>query len=468
MQEAQQIKDYVRKIIQESISESTIHQNNTQSQYPGVFKTVDAAVKAAKVAQKKFEECSLATRKQVIEAIKKNMLPHIDKIAIDTVNETGMGRIEDKKLKLKLVFENTPGIEDLISDVQTGDNGMVLYDLSPYGVIGAITPSTNPAETLLCNAIGMLAAGNAIYFSVHPGAKDLSKWTVGEMNKIVYKEIGIDNLIVTIETPSIQAAQEMMTHPDISLLVVTGGPEVVHQALSSGKKTIGAGAGNPPALVDETANIEKAARDIVAGASFDNNILCICEKSVIAVKDISDFLIFNMEKAGAFYIKDSTQIEKIRAMTIMENGNPSRKFIGKDAKFILEQAGIPCDYDPKLIIFKAEKSHDLVMKEMLMPIIPIVEVEDFEEALATAMEVEQNLLHTATMHSTNIIRLNKAARALKTSIFVKNGPSYAGLGFGGEGSLTFTIATPTGEGTTSARHFARRRRCVLTDGFSIR
>lgn len=466
MEQTQEIRQYVRRIIQEAISGDA--QPKSDTQFPGVFTTVDAAVKAAKVAQRKFEECSLATRKKVIEAIKKDMYPYIGKIAEDTVRETGMGRVEDKKLKLQLVFDNTPGVEDLITDVQTGDNGMVLYDLSPYGVIGAITPSTNPSETLICNAIGMLAAGNAVYFSVHPGAKELSKWTVGAMNKIVYNEIGIDNLIVTIDTPSIQAAQEMMVHPDISLLVVTGGPEVVHQALSSGKKTIGAGAGNPPAIVDETANIEKAARDIVNGASFDNNILCICEKSVVAVKDICDFLIFNMEKAGAFYVKDPQQIERLRSMTIMENGNPSRKYIGKDAKVILDDAGIPCDFDPRLIIMKAEKSHDLVMKEMLMPILPIVEANDFEEALQFALDIEQGLLHTATMHSTNIVRLNKAARMMKTSIFVKNGPCYAGLGFGGEGSLTFTIATPTGEGTTSARHFARRRRCVLTDGFSIR
>lgn len=465
MQDAQQIKEYVRQVIEQSLKTSSPVSNTHNL---GVFKTVDDAVQAAKKAQAKFEQCSLQTRRNVVDAIKKNMYPYIDKLAEDTLKETGMGRLEDKKLKLKLVFDKTPGVEDLISDVQTGDSGMVLYDLSPYGVIGAITPSTNPSETLICNAIGMLSAGNSIYFSVHPGAKELSKWTISKLNEIIYDAIGIENLIVTIEKPSIQAAQELMKHPDIDMLVVTGGPEVVYQCLSSGKKTIGAGAGNPPAIVDETANIEKAAHDIVAGASFDNNILCIAEKSVVAVKDISDFLIFNMEKAGAFLVKDEQQIEKIRTMTIMENGNPSRKYIGKNAKVILDDAGIKCDFDPKLIIFKANKKHDLVVKEMLMPILPIVEVADFEEALQTAMEIEQKLLHTATMHSTNIVRLNKAARSLKTSIFVKNGSSFAGLGFGGEGAATFTIATPTGEGTTTARHFARRRRCVLTDGFSIR
>lgn len=467
MGDTQQLKAYVRQVLTEALSQKVLSNPATQH-CPGVFQTVDAAIQAAEIAQRQFEECNLDTRRRVVEAIKKGMVPFVDKIAEDTLRETGMGRVEHKKLKLKLVLEKTPGVEDLITEVQTGDHGMVLYELSPYGVVGAITPSTNPGETLICNAIGMLSAGNSVYFSVHPGAKELSRWIVGKLNEIVYEEIGINNLIVTIEKPSIEAAQEMMKHPDISLLAVTGGPEVVYQCLSSGKKAIGAGAGNPPAIVDETANVEKAAFDIVHGASFDNNILCIAEKSVVAVRDISDFLIFNMEKAGAFLVKDSVQIEKLRTMTLMENGNPSRKFIGKDAKFILESAGISCSYDPSIIILKAEKCHDFVMKEMLMPILPIVEVDDFEEALKVAIEIEQGLHHTATMHSTNIIRLNKAARMLQTSIFVKNGSSYAGLGFGGEGTATFTIATPTGEGTTTSRHFARRRRCVLTDGFSIR
>ncbi|SJZ67167.1 propionaldehyde dehydrogenase [Pilibacter termitis] len=463
MQE-RELKKTVEQIVREFLGKEKGLEN---AEY-GVFSTVNEAISSAKVAQGKYEEKSLECRRKVISAIKKEMSCFISEIAERTFEETGMGRVEDKKLKIQLVLDKTPGVEDLLTEAETGDNGMTLYELSAYGVIGAVTPSTNPAETLICNAIGMLAAGNAVYFSVHPGAKKISRWTVAKLNEIVYKTCGIQNLIVTIKEPSIQAAQEMMTHEGIDLLVITGGPAVVRQAMQSGKKVIAAGAGNPPSIVDETANIEKAGRDIVAGASFDNNILCIAEKSVVAVEDIADYLILQMEKAGAYLIKDEKVIQKLEQLTITPNGEPSRKFIGKNANFILQEAGVNVDFDVRLIIMKTKETHSFVMKEMLMPILPIVAVQNFDEALNVALRIEQKLHHTATMHSQNIGRLNLAGRKFQTSIFVKNGPSFAGLGFGGEGATTFTIATPTGECTTTARNFARKRRCVLTDGFSIR
>lgn len=463
-----ELNELIKTIINEVLITESVDKIKPNTHQVGVFETVDEAVQAAKVAQEKYEECSLDERRKVIQGIKSSMRQFVEKIAQDTFDETGMGRVTDKIAKLNLVLDKTPGVEDLVTEAETGDNGMTLYELSPYGVVGAVTPSTNPGETLICNAIGMLAAGNAVYFSVHPGAKTTSKWIVEKLNNIVYDVCRIQNLIVTINQPSIEAAQELMTHPDVSLLVITGGPGVVKQAMTSGKKVVAAGAGNPPAIVDETANIEKAAKDIVDGASFDNNILCIAEKSVVAVTDIVDYLILQMEKNGAYFVKDPEIIEKLVNLTITKNGTPSRDFIGKNAKEILTAVGVELDFDVRLIIMKTKSEHPFVVKEMLMPILPIVTVANFDESLTTALTIEQKLHHTATMHSQNIGRLNLAGRKFQTSLFIKNGPSYAGLGFGGEGTTTFTIATPTGECTTTARHFARRRRCVLTDGFSIR
>lgn len=460
------LKELIRNLVQEYVEEP--NRARAPIIQAGVFGTVNEAVAAAKKAQEKYEELSLEMRRKVIESIRCQMRPLVEEFAKEALEETGMGRYEDKIQKLKLAINKTPGVEDLRTEAETGDNGMTLYELSAYGVIGAVTPSTNPVDTLVCNAIGMLAAGNAVFFSVHPGAKNVSKKAVEKLNEIVFDACGIQNMIVTICEPSIEAAQELMKHPDVSLLVVTGGPGVVRQAMQSGKKTIGAGAGNPPVIVDETANIEKAAADIVAGASFDNNILCIAEKSVIAVKDIVSYLILQMEKNGAYYVNEPAVIQKLVELTIGENGTPSRKFIGKDASYILKEAGIAVDYDVRVIIMNVPKDHPFVVKEMLMPILPIVTTENFEEALCVGVAVEQKLHHTAIMHSQNIGRLNKAGKKFQTSIFVKNGPSFAGLGFGGEGAATFTIATPTGECTTTAKDFARRRRCVLTDGFSIR
>ena len=434
---------------QETASSQPVKQVS-RGQEPGVFDTVDEAIRAAKEAQLRFEDCTLATREKVIADIRAAMRPRVQELAQKTVEETGMGRVADKVLKLNLTLDKTPGVEDLITECETGDNGMTLYELSPYGVIGAITPSTNPAETLICNSIGMLAAGNAIF------------------NQVIAKSIGIENLIVTLREPSIESAQEMMLHPDVSLLVVTGGPGVVKQALQSGKKVIGAGAGNPPAFVDETADIKKAAQDIVLGASLDNNILCIAEKSVVAMRQIEPQLVQEMVKVGCVLVDNQQDIQRLVDLTVLPNGTPNKQFVGKNASVILDAAHIPYNGDPRLIILRTPKDHPFAVSEMLMPILPVITVDSFEEGLNVCLMLEAGLHHTATMHSLNMERLNQMARKMKTSIFVKNGPSYAGLGFSGEGTTTFTIATPTGESTTSARCFARRRRCCLTTGFNIR
>ena len=476
MENNTQLKEMIRSMVidvlqgqkQEMASSQPIKQAPRGQVEPGVFDTVDEAIQAAKVAQARFEDCTLATREKVIADIRAAMRPRVQELAQKTVEETGMGRVADKVLKLNLTLDKTPGVEDLVTECETGDNGMTLYELSAYGVIGAVTPSTNPAETLICNTIGMLAAGNAVFFSVHPGAKHLSRLLVSELNQIIAKSIGIENLIVTLREPSIESAQEMMLHPDVSLLVVTGGPGVVKQALQSGKKVIGAGAGNPPAFVDETADIKKAAQDIVLGASLDNNILCIAEKSVVAMRQIEPHLVQEMVKAGCVLLENQQDIQRLVDLTVLPNGTPNKKFVGKNASVILDAAHIPYNGDPRLIIMRAPKNHPFAVIEMLMPILPVVTVDSFDEGLDVCLMLEAGLHHTATMHSLNMERLNRMARKMKTSIFVKNGPSYAGLGFSGEGTTTFTIATPTGESTTSARCFARRRRCCLTTGFNIR
>lgn len=443
---------------------------NDVSQGSGVFGAVDTAIRAAKQAQRKYFDVSLDRRKKIIDAIRSELAPEIEEIARRAYEETGMGNLADKILKNRLALEQTPGVEDLTYATRalTGDNGLTLYEYCPYGVIGAVAPSTNPTETIINNTISMLAAGNAVYFAPHPGAKETTIWLIQKINKIVKNVSGIDNLVVTIETPTIEAAQEMMVHLDVAILVVTGGPGVVKQAMQSGKKVIGAGAGNPPTIVDETAIIERAAQDIVDGASFDNNIPCIAEKEIIVVASVADYLVFNLEKAGAVYIKDTDDIKKLEAVCLTAEKTPNKKLVGKPATHILEAAGIPYTGSPRLVVVEGTPDMSFAIEEMLMPVVPLIRVPDFDAALELALELEHGYRHTATIHSQNVTRLNRAARAMETSIFVKNGPSFAGIGFRGEGPTTFTIATPTGEGTTSARSFARIRRCVLSDAFMIR
>ena len=380
-----------------------------------------------------------------------------------------MGAYEYKLVKNRLAATKSPGIEDLTTDAMSGDDGLTLVEYSPFGVIGAITPTTNPTETVICNSIGMLAAGNSVVFSPHPRAKMVSLHLIQLINKALAREGAPANLVVTVAEPSIENTNAMMSHPKVRMLVATGGPAIVKTVLSSGKKAIGAGAGNPPVVVDETANIEKAAQDIVDGCSFDHNLPCIAEKEVIAVDSIADYLMFNMKKCGAYEVKDPAIIEKLVKLVVKEDGkHPITDYVGKSARYILEKIGINVGPEVKVIMMETTEDHPFVQVELMMPILPVVRVPDVDAAIDMAIRVEHGNRHTAMMHSRNVDKLTKMAKLIQTTIFVKNGPSYAGIGVGGEGCTTFTIAGPTGEGLTTAKSFARRRRCVLVGGLDVR
>ena len=436
----------------------------------GIFPDMDSAISAAEQAQKQYMLCSMADRKRFVAAIRETVLQpdHLEHLARLAVEETGMGGYEYKLVKNRAAAEKTPGVEDLMTMALSGDDGLTTIEYSPYGVIGAITPTTNPTETIICNSIGMLAAGNSVVFSPHPRAKQVSIDNIQMINQALRKAGAPENLVVMVEEPSIENTNIMLKHPKIRMLVATGGPGIVRTVLSSGKKGIGAGAGNPPVVVDETADIEKAARDIILGCSFDNNLPCIAEKEVIAVDSIADFLLFNMKKNGAYQMTDEAEIQRLIDLVVAKKGGPKTEFVGKSALYILDKLGIQAPPDTKVITMVVDKSHPFVQIEMLMPILPVVRVPDVDTAIDVAVEVEHGNRHTAMMHSKNIDKLTKMAKLMQTTIFVKNGPSYAGIGIGGEGYTTFTIAGPTGEGLTSAKSFARIRRCVLVKGLSVR
>ncbi|WP_372712540.1 aldehyde dehydrogenase family protein [Ilyobacter sp.] len=469
--DAKNLGDIVSLIMKELNKKNITDDENqcygTESGENGIFSSMDVAISKAKEAQVTLFASKLELRERIIKVIREDIRAAAVELAEMAVEETGMGRVDDKTIKHYVAVDKTPGIEDLNAFAYSGDNGLTVMELSPYGVIGSITPSTNPSETIVCNAIGMIAAGNSVVFAPHPGAKRTSLRAVEIINKAVAKAGGPNNLVVTISEPSIENTNKMVGNPDIKMVVATGGPGVVNSVMSSGKKAIGAGAGNPPVLVDETADIEKAAKDIVNGCSFDNNLPCITEKEVVAVDSITDYLIFEMQKNGAYLLKDSKTIKKLCELVI-NNGSPNRAYVGKDASYILKDLGIDVGDEIKVIIVETDAGHPLAVLEMLMPVLPIIRVKDALEGIKVCKKLEDGLRHTAMIHSKNIDILTKYARDMETTILVKNGPSYSGIGVGGEGYTTFTIAGPTGEGLTSARSFARNRRCVLVGGLSIK
>jgi acyl-CoA reductase-like NAD-dependent aldehyde dehydrogenase len=397
---------------------------------------------------------------------------HAEVLAQFAVEETGMGRFEDKVQKNLLTASKTPGPEFLDTTAWTGDDGLTLTEYAPYGVIASIAPTTNPTSTIINNSIGMVSAGNAVVFNAHPGAKACSAYTIQLLNRAIQSAGGPANLLTCVAEPTIESAQALMIHRDVRLLVVTGGIGVVRQAMKSGKRAICAGPGNPPVVVDETADLEQAGRDVVRGGSFDNNLVCTTEKTCIAVESVVNDLVDSMTRHGGYLIT-SWQLRRLMKSIFEEDRGPgkpgvmNKAFIGQNAGVLLKELGIHVGSEVRQVVAVVEPDHQLVWSEQMMPIMPVVPVPDVNAAIELAVQSEHGFRHTAVMHSKNIDHLSRMAREMDCSIFVKNAPSLAGLGWGGEGFTSFTIASPTGEGMTTCRSFSRLRRCTLKDAFRI-
>ncbi len=445
----------------------------------GVFEQMEDAIAAGYLAQQKYvKQFQLQDRERIITAIRNAVISEKESLAKMVFEETKIGNYEDKIAKHHLAAVKTPGIEDLTTAAFSGDNGLTIVEQAPFGLIGAVTPVTNPTETIINNTISMIAGGNAVVFNVHPASKHSCAYVVTLLNQTIKEAGGPSNLVTMVKTPSMETLDKLMTSPKVKLLVGTGGPGLVSTLLKSGKKVIGAGGGNPPVIVDETADLENAAKSIILGASFDNNLLCIAEKEVFVIDEIADDLIYHLLNHGA-YMLDRHQVEKVMSFALEKNIkheakgcslNRSREYyvakdwVGKSANEFMKKLGHELKPNVKLLICDVEATHPFVQIEQMMPVLPIVRVKDLDEAIELAVEAEHGHRHTAIMHSKNVDRLTKFARVIDTTIFVKNASSLAGVGYGGEGHATMTIAGPTGEGITSAKTFTRQRRSVLAQG----
>jgi acyl-CoA reductase-like NAD-dependent aldehyde dehydrogenase len=436
----------------------------------GIFETLDEAVQAAKTAQRDLEALSLEVRRDVITKIRETALAHARGISQQTRDETGMGRVPHKIQKFEVVARETPGVEDIQQTAWTGDHGLTVVEMAPFGVVAAVTPSTHPVPTTVNNAISLISAGNSVVFAPHPSAKNISAIGIQLLNQAIAEAGGPPNLLVAVREPTIETAQALFTHQDVDLLLVTGGGGVVQAAMSAPKRAICAGPGNPPVVVDETADIQKAAADTIQGGAFDNNILCIGEKEVFVVQSVADE--FKRAAIASNCVElDRGQIQRLTELAFPTDAGGdwrmNREFVGRNASVLADAIGLSISDDVDMLVGEVDYGHPFVMREQMMPFLPIVRVPDVNTGIDMAIEAEHGYRHTAVMHSKNVENMTTMARKCRCTLFIKNGPSTAGLGAGGEGYTSFSIATPTGEGVTSARTFTRQRRCTLVDYFRI-
>ncbi len=428
----------------------------------GVFERMEDAIAAAKTAFEEFKKCSIRERERFISIIRRVTLDHAEEFSRLIYEETGMGTYKDKILKHRNCAKNTPGTEDLASRSWSGEKGVCLEEFAPFGVIGSITPSTHPVETMANNIMIMVAGGNTVVFNPHPGAKKCTAYAMQIYQKAVVAGGFPANVFTCVKNPTLETANIMFTHPDVALLSITGGPGVVKAAMSSNKKVVAAGPGNPPVLVDETADLDHAAECIIKGGSFDNNILCIAEKEVFVVESVFDRFVKAMIKAGAFQLDDvSFKLLGEKAFIANDKGHytVNRDCVGRSASHLADLVRVNVPEGTKMLFAVTDFNNIFVQEEQMMPVMPIVKVKDFQEGLECSIKAEHGFRHTALIHSKDMDRITEYARAMNTTVCVANGYSNQGDGpDDGEAYMAFTIATPTGEGVTSPRNFCRIRR----------
>ncbi len=434
----------------------------------GIFNNVPDAVGAATEAQKKLAQAGMDVRDGICKLIVTIARRNADLWGRIELEETKVGRLDHKIAKLHLLAK-VPGVEFIRTAAHSGDAGITLDEMAPWGVLGVVTPVTHSIPTLSANAINMIAAGNALVCNAHPSGHRCAAMAVKTYNEQIAATFGIDNLICVIDPPTLESANALFEHPDIAMLVITGGPAVARAAMARKKRAVVGGPGNPPVVVDETADLDRAASGIIAGGGFDNNLLCIGEKEVFVVEKVFDAMMQAMRRAGAVEL-NAAQIDQLTKKAFVFKDNHwavQKELVGKDPAVLAAAAGTTCPAGTSLLFGQTEESNPFVAEEQMMPFVPFVKVRNFDEALARAVENEHGFGHTAIIHSNNLANITRMGRVMNTTLFAVNGPSTATLGIGGQGYPSYTIATPTGEGVTSPLTFTRFRRMAISGSLHV-
>jgi aldehyde dehydrogenase len=472
----QATEELIRSVVEQVLSRIGPNLHAATPSYTGrygIFTNVDEAVAAATDAFEQLSQRSLADRKRIIDHIRRISIDQSVELGTMEMEETKIGRLAHKIEKLKTLGERSPGVEFMRSEVFSGDNGLAVIEYAPFGVIGAITPVTHSLPTITGNAVSMIAGGNTLVVNPHPSGKRVAAEGVRRFNQAIYRDLGIDNLICLIAEPTIESADAIFNHRGVKLICVTGGPAVARAAMRSSKRAIVAGPGNPPVVVDETADLDRAARCIIQGAAYDNNLLCIAEKEVFVVASVFDAMLSAMDRAGAARLcpKEVDALTRVAITSVGEGEHKhdvaAKEYLGQDAAVLARGIGKQVSPNVELLFGETDEHNPFVSVEQMMPFVPFVRCRDVDEAIEKAKVYEHGFRHTSIIHSNNVRNMTRMGRTMDTTLFVKNGPCMAAVGLGGEGYISFSIATPTGEGVTTPLTFTRQRRCTLVDDLRI-
>jgi aldehyde dehydrogenase len=460
----------VAEIAREVVAQLRLHLKRDDTG-DGVFATVDEAVAAAAAAQPRVAAMSLEDRGRMIAVIRRICSERAEELGRMEMEETKIGRLDHKIAKLR-AMRHVVGVEQMERIQARSDaSGLCVIERAPWGVVGMVLPATHSVPTMVSNAINVLAAGNCAIFNPHPAGARVAAYALKLFNQEIERAVGVSNVITTIAQPTIETAEQIFNHPNVALLCVTGGPAVVKAAMKAGKRVIAAGPGNPPVVVDETADLDAAARAIIAGGAFDNNLLCIGEKEIFVVASVAEAFKRAMIAAGAYEL-DKPAIERLTKAAFTYEGDGrgcgqahvKKDLVGRDAAVLAQAAGVRVPTSVELLFGETDETHPFVREEQMMPFVPMVRVPDIDAAIAAAVRAERGYRHTAVIHSQKLGNVTKMARAMNTTLFIHNAPSTGSLGMDGPGYFSHTIATPTGEGITTPLTFTRERQIAIGSG----
>lgn len=466
MDQAALVQAVVREVLQRMQTGGN-HTGPTHGAF-GIFHDVNDAVAAAAESQRQLAQAGVQTRQAICNILKRMGTENAEAWGRMELDETKIGRLDHKIAKLQSL-KSIPSTEFLVTRAHSGDLGISLDEAAPWGVLGVVTPVTHSIPTLTANAINMIAAGNTLVVNAHPSGYKCASFAVKAYNRQIAEKYGIENAICVIDPPTLESANAIFAHRDVAMLVITGGPAVARAALAQKKRAIVGGPGNPPVVVDESADLDIAARSIISGGSFDNNLLCIGEKEVFVVDKVFDRMMQAMARAGAFKLA-SNQIEALTKQAFEFKDNHfavNKNLVGKDCRVLAQAAGVDCGNNVDLLYGETDENSPFVPEEQMMPFVPFVRVPSFDRAVELAVVNEHGFGHTACIHSNNLANITRMARTLNTTLFAVNGPSTSTLGNGGEGYGSYTIATPTGEGITNPLTFTRFRRLTMAGSLRV-
>ncbi|MCP4627597.1 MAG: aldehyde dehydrogenase family protein [bacterium] len=468
-----QIEIIVEKILQElSADPQNAAATNQGDASDGVFQEMEDAIQAAVAAQRQLVQLPLAIREKIIRAIRDTGWVNREEYGPLELEETDLGAAAGTVLKLETAC-GVPGMEDIKPEIFTGDRGVTINERIPVGVIAAVNAITNAAPGIVHNAIMMLAGGNTVVNNPHPKTKVISARVVKDLNQAIVAAGGPANCVTTVAEPDIPTAQFLMTHPLVNMIAVTGGHRVVEFAVKTGKRVLAGGPGNPPVVVDETADLDHAARSIIRGASFSNCTPCSSEKEILVVDSVAERLKELLIQYGAYELSAAQGealvgeiFKEIRPGRVPSVINPEH--IGKPPHVILKRTiGLDIAPETKIAILESDAEHPLVWTEQIMPILPFVRCRNAKEAMNMGVAAEQGLRHTIVFHSNDLANLAYMSSIADASQFVKNASSIGGIGIEGEGFKSLHIATG-GEGLSRPSTFTLIRRCVMNDDFRYR